>query len=101
MKVDLREKDIEILLAVFRKFPPIKSVRVFGSRATGGARRASDIDIAVSAPGMTDGEWSDLREALNDAPLIYGMDVVRMETLTNIKLRARIDSEGIAIYSAD
>jgi predicted nucleotidyltransferase len=101
MRVDLRKKDIDTLRAIFERFQSIRSVRVFGSRATGGARHTSDIDIAVSAPDMTDGGWSDLCETLDEAPLIYGLDVVRIETLTDKKLNARIDSDGIVIYTGE
>lgn len=99
MPVDLRQKDLETLQAIFRHFPSIQSVRIFGSRALGGSRRASDIDLAVFAPDMADQEWSDLREALDVAPLIYGLDVIRMETLANEKLRERIVSDGVEIFA--
>ncbi len=99
MGVELRKKDIGTLRAIFELFPSVESVRVFGSRATGGARRASDIDIAIYAPGMADRAWSELRDALDSAPLIYGLDVVRMEKLTDEKLRGRINSDGIEIYT--
>lgn len=99
MQVDLREKDLETLREVFRRFPSIQSVRVFGSRAKMSARRASDIDLAIIAPEMTDREWSDMREALDEAPIIYEMDVIRLETLMDHKLRDRIDKDGIEIYS--
>lgn len=100
MGVDLRKKDLETLRAIFRRFSSIQSVRVFGSRATASARRASDIDIAVSAPEMDDRAWSDLREALDAAPLIYDMDVIRLETLQDENLRARIRKDGVVIYRA-
>lgn len=47
---DLREVDLERLRAVFRRFPEVRRVLVFGSRATGTAKRASDVDLAVEAP---------------------------------------------------
>jgi proline iminopeptidase len=99
MRVDLREKDIDTLRAVFDRFSSVRSVRVFGSRATGSARRASDIDIAISAPDISEREWSELRDALDSAPLIYGLDVIRLENLTNEKLRERINSDGVEIYA--
>ena len=98
MQVEISKTDLETLRSIFRRFPSIRSVRVFGSRATGSARRTSDIDIAVSAPDMMDREWVDLREALDAARIIYDLDLIRFETLLNDKLRARIDSDGILIY---
>lgn len=49
----LRDKDLAILRGAFRLFPSVREVRVFGSRATGHARRASDLDLAISAPEAT------------------------------------------------
>lgn len=98
MKVDLREKDLKVLCEIFRCFPTVCSVRVYGSRATGEARRASDVDLAVSAPDATPFEWSEVCEALENAPLIYNLDVVRVEKLTNERLKDRIAREGLIIY---
>ena len=94
----LRERDLDVLRGVFGRFPSVREVRVFGSRASGNARRASDLDLAISAPEAKPSEWADLREGLENAPLIYELDLVRMEQLNNPRLKARIDREGIPIY---
>ena len=75
-----------------------REVRVFGSRATGHARRASDLDLAVFAPDATAGEWAEICEALENAPLIYELDLVRAERMTPAGLKEKIEREGIAIY---
>jgi len=76
----------------------VREVRVFGSRATGHARRASDLDLAISAPDATSAEWQELAEALDAAPLIYELDLVRPEKTANAPLREKIAREGVAIY---
>ncbi|MEO7297465.1 MAG: nucleotidyltransferase domain-containing protein [Verrucomicrobiota bacterium] len=96
--VALREKDLVTLRETFGRFPVVKEVRVFGSRATGHARRASDIDLAISAPAATPGEWADLSEALENAPLIYELDIVRPEETTNERLKEKITREGITVF---
>jgi len=96
--VTLRDKDLEILRGAFRRFPSVREVRVFGSRANGNARRASDLDLAISAPEATPAEWADLCDALENAPLIYELDLVRPEQATSERLKEKIQSEGIAIY---
>ena len=40
---DVREVDLERLRAVFRRFPEVRRVLIFGSRGTGTAKRASDV----------------------------------------------------------
>jgi predicted nucleotidyltransferase len=94
----LRDKDLATLRGAFRRFPAVREVRVFGSRATGQARRASDIDLAVSAPDATPAEWSNLCEALENAPIIYELDIVRPEQSTSERLKEKIEREGIVIY---
>jgi predicted nucleotidyltransferase len=94
----LREKDLAALRGALRRFPAVREVRVFGSRATGHARRASDLDLAISAPDATTAEWSDICEALENAPLIYELDVVRLERATSERLKEKVEREGIAIY---
>ena len=94
----LRERDLAILRATFRHFPWVREVRVFGSRATGQARRASDLDLAITAPDATADEWLALQEAIAETPIIYELDVVRTERTHNSRLLEKIAREGVAIY---
>jgi uncharacterized protein len=96
--VALRDKDLAALRGTFQRFPAVREVRVFGSRATGQARRASDLDLAIFAPDATAGEWADLCDALENAPLIYELDLVRPERTANERLKEKIEREGIPIY---
>ena len=94
----LRDKDLAILRRTFHRFPCVREVRLFGSRATGHARRASDIDLAISAPDATTDQWLELTEALDEAPIIYEFDVVRTERAHNPRLIEKIAREGVSIY---
>lgn len=96
--LDLRERDLETLRRTFERFPFVREVRVFGSRVAGGARPASDVDLAVWAPGTTTGEWNDLVEAIEEAPIILRLDLVRRDEQTDPRLLARIEREGIPIW---
>jgi hypothetical protein len=96
--ISLREKDLATLCHTFRRFPCIREVRLFGSRATGHARRASDIDLAIFAPDITTEEWLSFTDALEELPIIYEFDVVRTERLDNPRLVEKIAREGVSIY---
>ncbi|MEK6409184.1 MAG: nucleotidyltransferase domain-containing protein [Acidobacteriota bacterium] len=96
--VALRDKDLLALREALRRFPSVREVRVFGSRATGSARRASDLDVAISAPNATAAEWADLFEAIEEAPIIYELNLVRLDQSLSARLRARIEREGITVY---
>lgn len=91
---DLRERDLDALRRVFARFPYVQAVKVFGSRATGTAQPTSDLDLAISAPGANPGQIARLRDALEEAPIIYRLDVVWLEDLTNERLREKIEREG-------
>lgn len=95
----LRDRDLAVLCSTFRRFPWVQEVRLFGSRANGHARRASDIDLAISAPEATSEEWLEFTDALNEAPIIYEFDVVRSDRLQNPRLLEKIAREGVPIYS--
>jgi uncharacterized protein len=96
----LRNQDLTVLRRTFSRFPFVREVRLFGSRATGHARRASDIDLAISAPDATPGQWLALTEAIEEAPIIYEFDLVRTEQAHNPRLMEKIASEGLPIYTA-
>ena len=87
-----------MLRETFRRFPCVREVRLFGSRATGHARRASDLDLAISAPDATADQWLELTDALDEAPIIYEFDIVRTERAHNPQLLERIAREGVPIY---
>ncbi len=97
-RLALRDQDLAALRHTFGRFPWVREVRVFGSRATGHARRASDIDLAISAPDATADQWLDLTDALDEAPLIYEFDVVRADRIHNTRLKEKIAREGVCIY---
>ena len=94
----IRDQDLAILQRIFQRFPCVREVRIFGSRATGHARRASDIDLAISAPVATAAEWQEITDALEQAPIIYEFDLVRIERADNPRLLEKIAREGVPIY---
>ena len=94
----LRDKDVDALRNTFRHFSFVREVRVFGSRASGIARRSSDLDLAIFSSEATPAEWAELYEALQNTPIIYALDIVRSEQVANERLKAKIARKGITIY---
>lgn len=82
-----------IVLSKLRGYPV--QVFLFGSRATGGAGRYSDIDIGIlaSAP-LPAGLLAELREALEESRIIYAVDVVDLGEVPDA-FRSRVISEGV------
>lgn len=83
----------ELVLRHFAGHPV--DVFLFGSWARGAARRTSDIDIAVLPKGpIPPVVFSELREALEEAPIPYPVDIVDLREVS-APLRARVLKEGI------
>ncbi len=98
--VTLRPRDLSVLREIMARFPVVRTVTVFGSRANGTARRASDLDLAIFAPEATAAQWSEICDALDNAPLIYQLDVVRPETTASPRLLEKIAREGVNLTEA-
>ena len=95
--LQLREKDRQALKAALMQFPEVRRAWVFGSRATGNARRASDIDLAIEAPELSPARWHALQETLEQAPVIYKLDIVRLDALPDQEFKQAILSQRIAV----
>ncbi|MGH8530562.1 MAG: nucleotidyltransferase domain-containing protein [Nevskiales bacterium] len=83
--------------AVFARYPAIERVVIFGSRAKGTLKDASDIDLAVFAPKMSDSEFSQLWAEIDSLPLIFKVDCVHWDKLANEDLKNKITQNGTAI----
>lgn len=70
-------------------------LKLFGSRARGDARRASDIDLALIArQPIAAADLAALREALEESRVPFHVDLVDYASAPT-HLRAAIDREGI------
>ena len=78
--------------AVLRRFPQIRWVKLYGSRALGRERPGSDIDLAFSAAEDCSAA---LAGALDDLPIPYTVDVTHWESLHHAGLRQHIATAGV------
>ena len=96
--IGLSPKELEILKNVFKKFDDIKEVILFGSRALGTHKTASDIDLAIKG-NVNINTLSKLKYTLEeDTNLPYFFDVVIYDNLENMELKKHIDEFGRVIY---
>ena len=96
--IGLTPKEQEILQNVFKKFDDIKEVILFGSRALGTHKTASDIDLAIKGNVDTN-TLSKLKYTLEeDTNLPYFFDVVIYDNLENLELKKHIDEFGKVIF---
>ncbi len=78
LRIDLSAEHRQLVLELLaRSLPPSARVWIFGSRATGRARRYSDLDLLIDAGRpLTLDEAAVLREAFEESDLPYRVDSV-------------------------
>ena len=100
MQYGLSEKTLNTLNSIFRKYPDIRQVILYGSRAKGNYRNGSDIDLTIKA-----GENFNFDNLLrisgdfDDSDMPYFVDVSIYDKLSNPDLKAHIDRVGKVLYN--
>jgi predicted nucleotidyltransferase len=98
MDTGLTETDISLIAAAIAQFPEIEDALIFGSRAKGSYKKASDVDLAVKGRAVSNETIKRLNFVLNEElPLPYFFDVVHYESLENQLLVEHIDRVGKSI----
>ena len=90
-------EDIEKLRSIFRKYPQVNQVILYGSRAKGNYRPSSDIDLTL----VGEVEWSDFQKIevdLDDLLLPYQIDLSIMSHISNPELLKHIQRVGQPFY---
>lgn len=98
IRFGLNQKQLQLILEAIQSFPGIGKVVIFGSRATGTHRPASDIDLAVFGKEITFSLVNRLSSALDDLPLPFLFDVVNYQTINNPALKENIDTKGKVLF---
>ena len=89
--------DIKLLTKVFKNYPEIEAVYLFGSTATGKLHRESDIDLAVypDTPGLREKKLSILTELARFG--FCDVDLVFMDE-NDIVLQYEAVRQNIVVY---
>ncbi len=99
MNNGLRERDIETIICVLKKYSEVECVVLYGSRALGNFRKGSDIDLALKGKKLTSDICSHIHFELEEETLLpYFFDITHYETIDNDKLKEHIDQIGEVIY---
>lgn len=93
---------METIRGIYSRFPQIRRVILYGSRAKGTFREGSDIDmtiVATSEFGFS--ELAKVSTLFYDSPLPYLVDISDFSKLTNQNLISHIERCGKVIYEAE
>lgn len=89
------------LINIFTKYSNmIDKVILFGSRARDDYQLTSDIDLAIKFKNKND-KHVHIMDELSEANIIYTLDVIDYEKISNTVLKDFIDQEGIIIFSTN
>lgn len=96
----LKEKVIEDIVNILKKYSEVERAVIFGSRARGDYRKGSDIDITLFGDMLTNSINTKIFYEIDDLYLIYKIDLINFNTLSkDDKLRENILKEGVEIYA--
>jgi predicted nucleotidyltransferase len=97
----LKDGHLQTIIAYVERCPEVERAVLFGSRALGTYRPASDIDIALFGDGVTAGLAAALKFKIEEETGIpYFCDFVAYPKITNNALKDHIDRRGVTVYTA-
>ncbi len=97
----LTQRDVETLYCIFQKYPEVKLVYIFGSRAKGNYKQGSDIDFAIMNEGIKPDTITHIRGDIDESSLPYFVDILDYPKLSHKELKEHIDRVGIEFYNRD
>lgn len=97
-KFGLTERDMKTIRSVFKSFPEVKTVNLFGSRAKGNYRVGSDVDLAIMNRGVDSTTLSRIIGKFEESSLPYNIDLIDFTKLTKQDFIDHINRVGIPFF---
>lgn len=94
----LSNKEIKSIKSIFSNYPQIEEVLIYGSRAKGNHRPASDIDLTLKGKNIDLTLQTKIEFDLDDLLLPYKFDISIYDRITNPEFINHIDKIGKTLY---
>lgn len=94
----LSERDMHTLFQIFAKYPEIRTIYIFGSRAKGNFKTGSDIDLAIMNDNIEFTTILRLKNDLEESSLPYKVDLVNFHDIKNPDFIEHIKRVGKLFY---
>jgi len=94
----LNERDEQAILDIIKKYPEVKNVLIFGSRAKGVFHKGSDIDLAIDGQHISHETLQQIKNDFEESSLPYRVDLVDMEKIEHAALKEHIQRVGKYIF---
>lgn len=89
---------IERLTRVFKQWPQIDEVLLYGSRAKGNYRPGSDIDLTIKGEMLDLSTLLTIENQIDDLLLPWTVDLSLMHRIDNASLVEHIERVGVPFY---
>ncbi|MBI2417576.1 MAG: nucleotidyltransferase domain-containing protein [Ignavibacteriales bacterium] len=101
MQFGLTASDVDTICQILERYSPIKTAKIFGSRAKGTYKNGSDVDIALEGVKIPPDIVREISLILNEEALMpYHFDVVDFEMIQSLQLKEHIERVGIVFYNS-
>jgi len=97
----LSEATIKKIHSAFAKFPQIKTVILYGSRAKGTFRNGSDIDLSIKDSKVSYNDLLSLELEIDELMTPYSFDISVLENIENSDLVKHIERAGRVFYESE
>lgn len=91
---------IDMIIHVFESYQNVDKVLIFGSRAKNNYRPGSDIDLALFGDNLTSLDLQNIRNDIDELPIINIVDLCIYNSITNPELKVEIQKYGIVFYNS-
>lgn len=99
-KFGLEDEIIKKIVDILKKYKEVESAKIFGSRARGDYKKASDIDIALFGENLTHTINTKIFYEIDELYLPYKVDLINFNSLgSENKIKDNILNEGVDIYA--
>jgi len=100
VKYGLKDEYIQTFLEIIAKFDNVEKVALFGSRATGNHKKASDVDIVIFGENVNAALACAIKFEIEEETIIpYFFDVIAYQVIKNEKLKEHIDKKSIILWN--
>ena len=99
-KHGLTEAELAEINHILSRYPDIESAVLFGSRAKGNFKKASDVDIAIKGKNLDPFLAAHLKDQIEEETNIpYFFDIIDYHGIDNAELTNHIIDRGVVIYT--
>ncbi|RYG29025.1 MAG: nucleotidyltransferase domain-containing protein, partial [Chitinophagaceae bacterium] len=95
MQFGLSEHSYAIIRNIFEKYPALRKVIIYGSRAKGSHNERSDVDLVITDSEIDRHTLGNILLDINDSDFPFTADLQLLESIKNRKLTEHIQRVGI------